>query len=265
MVFATLGGLVVVLVAHGFQNIGKEFPSYVFWVLMQTTLGQAYNPALFRDVGIGVMNGALWTLTTEILFYLAVPIIVRAERKFRYALPVLIAGSYAIYVLGPSILDQRIYRDKTICDVIALTPIFWGWMFGVGILAAKHFGQIVRWMKYLPFAIFPMVAMIEFGEGPVFGSVNNHLGAAYYFCYAAIIFWLAFATPYVKLKLDLSYGSYIWHLPVINLLLVLGIANVPLVFLLTFAMATLSWILVEKPALRMKRRTLKPVEDLASA
>lgn len=265
LALVTMGGAFVALVAHGGGDLRDNFKVYALWALAQTTLGQAYNPALFRDVGVGVMNGALWTLTTEILFYLAVPPLVRAERAFRFVLPVLIAVSYAVYVIGPSLLDQRIYRDKTAYDVIALTPIAWGWMFGIGILAVKHFGMVSRGLRYFPWAAIPIALMIHLGEGPVFGSAGNRLGIAYFVCYVCLVLWFAFATPFVKLKTDLSYGTYIWHLPVINFLLVLGTPNVPLAFLLTFAMATLSWFLVEKPALKLKHRSLRPVDDTAKA
>jgi len=49
-------------------------------------------------------------------------------------------------------------------------------------------------------------------------------------------------------------------MPVINLLLVLSIPSVPLAFVLTFGVAMLSWFLVERPALKLKRYSLKPVQ-----
>jgi len=74
------------------------------------------------------------------------------------------------------------------------------------------------------------------------------------------VLWFAFATPPVRLKFDLSYGIYVWHMPVINLLLVLGVPRAaPLAFALTLAISALSWVLVEKPALKLKRQSLKPI------
>ncbi len=73
LTLVTFGAAMVALVAHGWRDLFENFHLYALWALAQTTLGQAYNPPLFRDVGIGVLNGALWTITTEILFYLAVP------------------------------------------------------------------------------------------------------------------------------------------------------------------------------------------------
>ena len=259
LVLATAGGAAVTLVAHGGRDLIDNFPTYAVWFLSQITLGQAYNPTLFRDVGTGVVNGALWTLTVEILFYVCVPIIVWMERRFRFAVIALIAVSFAVYAIGPQIWTAAIYRSKTAYDVVALTPIAWGWMFGCGILAARHFNHIERWLKHAPWLATPLIAMMMLGDGVWFGASGNRLGIVYFLCYAGLVLWLGFALPMVRLPFDLSYGAYIWHLPVINLLLVLAIPSGPLAIVLTFAMAALSWFVIERPALELKRRSLKPV------
>ena len=260
LVFVTLGGMTVALIAHGWRDLINNFATYTVWMGAQTTLGQAYNPAAFRDIGVGAINGSLWTLTTEILFYCSVPMIVRMERRFRFTVPALIVLSFVVYVLGPLFWSETIYRNKTIYDIIALTPLAWGWMFGFGILAVKRFDLVQRGLKYLPFAIVPMAVMIWLGRGPLFATVGNRLGFFYFIGYVALVLWFAFATPFVRLKFDLSYGIYVWHMPVINLLLVLAVPSAPLTFVLTLAISALSWVLVEKPALKLKRRSLKPID-----
>lgn len=260
LVFVTIGGIAVALAAHGWRDLVRNYPTYTVWLAAQTTLGQAYNPALFRDIGVGVINGSLWTLTTEILFYCSVPIIVRMERRFRFTVVGLVVLSFAIYVTGPLFWHEAIYRQRTIYDFIAVTPLAWGWMFGFGILAVEHFDVVQRWLKYFPMAGVPMAVMIGFGKGPLFASLGNRMGLVYFASYVALVLWFAFATPFVRLKFDLSYGIYVWHMPVINLLLVLAVRGAaPLAFVLTFAISALSWVLVEKPALQLKRQSLKPI------
>ncbi len=261
LVFVTLGSLAVALTAHGWRDLARNFPTYGVWVVSQITLGQVYNPGLFRDIGVGAINGSLWTITTEILFYCSVPILIWLERRFRFSLIVLMALSFTVYVAGPLVWHEAIYRNKTIYDFIAVTPIAWGWMFGFGIVAVKHFDAVQRALKYLPVAIVPMAAMIALGKGPLFASVGNRVGLVYFACYVALVLWFAFATPFVRLKFDLSYGIYVWHMPVINLLLVLAVPNAaPLAFALILGISALSWVLVEKPALRLKRQSLKPID-----
>lgn len=259
-----VGGLVVALIAHGWRDLFDNFPIYIFWFISQITLGQAYNPGLFRDIGVGVINGSLWTLTTEILFYLCVPVIVWLEGRVKYTVVSLTIVSFIFYAVGPTLLDQPFYREKTFYDAVALTPVAWGWMFGLGILSVKHFERIAPWLKWGPLALLPMVAIAWSGAtGPVLGSVGNHLGLAYFVCYAATLLWVAFSLPQVPLGFDISYGTYIWHMPIINLLLVLGISHSAAGFwlacALTFLVALLSWVFVERPALRSKRKSLRSV------
>ena len=104
-----------------------------------------------------------------------------------------------------------------------------------------------------------IVLMISFGDGPLFSSGGNNLGLIYFMCYVSLVFWVAFETPVVRLNFDLSYGIYIWHMPVINFLLVLAMPSASLAFSLTIMISGLSWFFVEKPALKLKRRTLRPV------
>jgi peptidoglycan/LPS O-acetylase OafA/YrhL len=267
LLLVTLGALGVVLIAHGPGDLLDHPKTYVLWFLSQITLGQAYNPALFRDIGVGVINGSLWTLTVEILFYFSVPVIVWLEKRFGPTVLVLTVLSFAIYAVGPGLLDQRVHNGKTVYDVIALTPVPWGWMFGLGILAVKHYDVLARYLKYLPLALVPMVVMIFFGTGVVFGSEGNRLGLLYFLSYSAVVVWIAFGTPVRRLETDLSYGAYIWHMPIINLMLVLGVPNGwPIAIVATFLMAAASWFLIERPALHMKKRSLQaesvqPVES----
>ena len=76
--------------------------------------------------------------------------------------------------------------------------------------------------------------------------------------------WFAFCTPHVPVPFDLSYGTYVWHMPVINLLLVLAFPSPLSAIALTFALAAVSWFAVERPALRLKRQSLKPVETVGT-
>ncbi len=69
----------------------------------------------------------------------------------------------------------------------------------------------------------------------------------------------------VDAKADLSYGMYLYHFPVIQLLVLAGLGNsvirallaiTPVTLAITAAVATLSWFAVEAPAQRRGRRSL---------
>src|SRR5690606_18945402 len=48
-----VGGMLIVLFAKGVSDLVTNPTLYVGWFLSQITLGQAFNPAHFRDVGVG--------------------------------------------------------------------------------------------------------------------------------------------------------------------------------------------------------------------
>lgn len=258
MIFCCVGMVVIALIAHGWGDLARHGRQYAFWFLAQVTLGQTYNPAFLRDVGVGVLNGSLWTITTEVLFYFCVPLLARAEANYRFTIHTLTAASFLLYAFGPHIWTQPVYRDKTAFDVLSLTPLVWGWMFGTGILAFKYFERLKKHSWLLPLAVIPVIVLGALGSsGPILGSAGNTLGIVYFLCYVAAVFWLAFRTPAIPLKADLSYGVYIWHMPVINLLLVLSMANLWVALAGTLMLASISWFLIEKPCLKLKKRSLR--------
>lgn len=257
LLFVTLGGAAVALTARGWSDLLNNLPTYTGWIVAQITLGQAYTPALFRDIGVGVINGALWTLTVEILFYISVPVIAWLEKRFDHTVIVLMCLSFGVFAIGPLIWTENVYRQRTFFHVIELTPLAWGWMFGFGILAVKYFDPLRRNIRLFPLLLLPMAAMMMSGDGIWFGSTANRLGLFYFICYAGLILWFAFALHLMPLRFDLSYGSYVWHMPVINFLLVMNVRSPILALALTAALATISWIFIERPALKLKKKSLK--------
>ncbi len=65
-----------------------------------------------------------------------------------------------------------------------------------------------------------------------------------------------------------SYGLYLWHYVLLTWLAGLGLLGVPLALFATFAAAEVSWRLVERPALSLKRRFISvppvPATELAA-
>ncbi|WP_432561690.1 acyltransferase family protein [Kineococcus sp. SYSU DK003] len=77
--------------------------------------------------------------------------------------------------------------------------------------------------------------------------------------FAYLCLWAVVSCPWrPHLRWDLSYGTYVWHWPIAQLLFAAGLASVsavPFVLLglaVTAVIATASWLLVEHPALSWK-------------
>jgi peptidoglycan/LPS O-acetylase OafA/YrhL len=261
LAFVTLGGVVVVVMAKGLDFVLDEPFLVLTWFFSQITLGQAWNPTAFKDIGIGVINGSLWTITVEILFYISVPMIVFLERRLKHAVVYVSALSFFIYQFGPDLFSASIYRDKTFFDVLSLTPFVWGWMFGLGILAAKNFGVIQLYLKYFYLFGFFMLLFALLDANGQFNTSGNRLGFAYFLCFAALILWAAFHLPALPLRVDLSYGVYIWHAPLINLFLVIGIEDISVYLFSVVCFALVSWFAIERPALRLKPASIRFAKD----
>lgn len=252
----TIGALIIILSVRGVGDLAENSRTYLIWFVSQITIGQPYNPAIFSNVGIGELNGSLWTITVEIFFYICVPLIVFIERRVPYAVIILTVASFAIYACKPALEMISLGGTRSLYGALSLTPIVWGWMFGFGILAYKHFDRLRPWIRYAPWTLVPLVILAFIGNigDPLIGSRGNHLGLIYFASYVALILWVAFEAPYVKLEADFSYGMYIWHMPVFNAFIAAGLAVPVLAALTACVMGVLSWFLVEKPADSLKRR-----------
>ena len=92
-----------------------------------------------------------------------------------------------------------------------------------------------------------------------FAASGNRLGLLYFICYVSLILWLAFWLPPININFDISYGTYIWHMPIINMLLVYELHSMSLAISLTVFTAVVSWFLIEKSMLKLKRQFIRQV------
>ena len=203
--FATIGGFFVVLIAKDYIFIWENITLVSIWFISQITIGQAFNPSQFRDIGVGVINGSLWTITVEILFYLACPIVILIEKKIKYLVHILILISFIIYSTEP-LFTKFIYRNKTFYDFLALTPLIWGWMFGIGILASKYIIVIKEKINHIGIISISLILINIYFDFPFSNISGNKLGLPYYLCLSGLILFIAFGVKCFSLNFDLSYG-----------------------------------------------------------
>ncbi len=137
-------------------------------------MGQAYNPEIFRPVGVGVINGAIWTITTEILFYLLVPILVFFRNIWKYSIYLLATVSFIFYSVGEIFLGGVKLGSRPVFEYLVLTPLIWGWMFGLGMLAVENFRLIEKYIKF-GFLAIPVLLFIGYLDinNPIFSSAGN--------------------------------------------------------------------------------------------
>jgi peptidoglycan/LPS O-acetylase OafA/YrhL len=264
--------LMVTLAALGFYGfLGTDFvlsKTFAAWLAGQVSLFQFYNPEHFRGFGIGVANGALWTITVELQFYAFVPIYhwLSGDRKPAAMISVLMfLVSFAAYC----VMDHQVNGPggftgaPTAFKLLHVTLIPHLWMFMLGILIHRRFETLRPWLEgkflwYLAaYALF-MAALHTLAD---FRSVPFYLG---YLPARALLalgtISAAFSARSLSTRLlhgmDLSYGTYLYHSVVINVFVELGLMNtfaaVIYIFIASIILALLSWHGIEKPALARK-------------
>lgn len=205
-------------------------------------------PGVFEANPQQAVNGALWTLKIEVLFYLTLPLIAALFRSFGRVR--LILALYALSVAYSLAFNLAFERTGT--------PLY-------AILARQFPGQLAFFMcgalmYYVspPLKRAPYVAAfaIACAYVAVMGSAEPVLGPLA-ISYAVLYFALAF--PYLGnfgRFGDFSYGVYILHFPILQCLILAGLfADHPLRGLAIASAAVLSaavllWHLVEKRFLR---------------
>lgn len=193
-----------------------------------------------------IVNGSLWTLLFEAFCYMLVGAVgVTGLLRFR---PVVIPVTAAVMWLL-SIAQEAGVNVFLGDDLIRMVFVFF---LGSSAHLYAHRIPMSAWLAVPAIAVFLVsVATLH----------NYRLVGAVPFAYAILWFSACFRWP-VSLRTDLSYGVYIYHWPVLQLMAVTGLVNisVPLFVLIglviTGAAAALSWFLVEKPALARKHNAV---------
>jgi peptidoglycan/LPS O-acetylase OafA/YrhL len=236
--------------------------------------GIIFTPKFLSNYGFGSYNGSLWTIPLELEFYIVLPLcyLLAPKNKINlwfYSLLfifILIKFSYD-YSIGDKI-------DTLIPKLISYSflPNFYLFLTGVILQRLKIFKLKIIYNK----GVFWLAGYILFSLGGyfLFGSKLSHSFSAITFfivrdlLLAVCVLSIAYTLPTTASRLlktnDISYGVYIYHGLVITVLVqekLTSYENIFLIIGITYILAYLSWIGVEKPSLRRKAKTIRVLSN----
>ncbi len=226
-----------------------QLASYLGWNLVFLNFMAPDIPGVFEANRFTEINGALWTLKIELMFYIILPVLAQMLRlagKHRWVMFVLIYAGAEIWRL---LFEQA---DATLGGLMAeLSRQLPGQMsFFITGIALCAWRNEINWRSMLaPFGLVLLGLSILLPQAEPLRAAG--LGI--------VTVWLAVGIPRLFNAAafgDLSYGLYMVHFPVIQCAIAAGLFAGSLAMGLAFAgvaslvLALLLWRLIERPALR---------------
>lgn len=220
---------------------------FLFYNLLFANFMQNRVPGLFdANPETNAINGSLWTIKIEVMFYCAVPMIVWCGRKLnRDAVLVAFLVLSCIYrmIFQESKAGLQLPGQLSYFLVGALIfyhlPLFrrYGTWFMLGSVAVHSIHLWTHWVALRPLSVSTLTLgaciLLPHIEGPTRWG-------------------------------DFSYGSYLLHFPIIQSLVAIGLfrysaaISLPVTFACIALAAAFSWFAVERPSLQhSKSRRLR--------
>lgn len=213
------------------------------WANASLWRAEFWLPGVFDALPRTAVNGSLWTLPIEGHLYVALMLAgltgMLAPRRYLPAWLLAMAGACIFAFLRAPLPEHLAY-------------LIWVTMFFITGTLCWVYRQRIR------LSIWPLLALLA-AAAALRGTAGFSFAYFPLIAYGTLYLGLVPRAPVIE-KNDLSYGLYLYGWPMQQLALLAGattvLTNTVAASALAFACAGVSWVLVERPALRWKRRLL---------
>lgn len=226
------------------------------WIVAQLMLFQFYNPEFIRDFGVGVINGSLWTISVELVFYIILPLLYLFLQKDFYKrllfLSIISLGFYYYinYVSANILIYEKLIK-------VSILPYLFYFLIGMFFYKKREFTQSYLEDKmFVYLALYALVCYlhVDFFVYDVFRQL----------VFALFVFSFVFSYKNLSYRLmkhnDFTYGVYIYHMLIVNVFVqkehLGGVEYLMMVLVFSALCGILSYFLIEKPFLSMKKKSL---------
>lgn len=204
--------LMIIIFGAGFYPTIKEI---ILYLVTQLTVFHFYTGSWLSQYGVGVPNGALWTITVDIQFYILVYWFAKRLKDASVKTWMLLLSFLAILAIVlekfNTLYPEFIYKLLS----VSILPFLYIFLFGMMVYYKRDI-IIPNLTKYC----FPIVALYI-----VWNFIPSHLiimfeGVRYNvittFLLMIALFALAYSGTGKRLKVDYSYAFYLYHMVVLN-------------------------------------------------
>lgn len=234
--------IVIVVIASEYLD-----RSILVWLGTQI-FGIANTPSCLKDFATGSVNGALWTIFVEVQLYLLLCIgyvILKKLKNYQWGiLLALFAGAnlFCEYVSGNygGMLAKLLERS--------LVPYtIW---FMIGVFCYRYKEKLLGRVKYIVLLLLPIYWYLR----PLAADQPGYyVGIMVSISCPFIIIGLAYLLPAIRIRIDLTYGMFLYHWIVLNVIVHFKLLSkwkwyVCLLFfvIVTLMLAWMSQIIVKK-------------------
>lgn len=270
--------VVLLLVFHKLAVTDLTNSSFIMWVSTQLTFIQEFTPSIIGKLAgnrENAPNPPLWTISVEMLLYFSIPLVYYATKRLKKhykAFFFLMLGviSYIQNQTGfisdfLSSLSNNGYYLIFIHPFCQFASFFW--YFAIGFIIYMYKDKIIPILAgkaFLLLCVYIFMCIIFYINGyepgcysPEKWELISHL------VLVACVFSFAYTKPDLTKRLignmDISYGMYIYHVLILSIFYQLGLTThkwIVIFGIACFVVSWLSWTLVEKKALKLKKKSL---------
>ena len=220
-----------------------------------------YTGDWLRGYGVGTPNGVLWTIGVQVQFFLIAPMIHKLLRKLQLPISTVLIGVLTALSIAiekcAGLLPQIGYK------LIGVTVVPYLYFLVLGMAGWIYRDQLIPALEKARWVLLPLFILWKLAEnhlpfphifdGVMYNTVTTLLTAL-------LIFGFGFSFKW-RMKQDLTYGFYLYHMVFINIAIHLGYKTLGFdlqsavvilaVTVLPILAAWLSQKLIENPAAKL--------------
>ena len=219
----------------------------------QATIFQFWTPDFLRGYGVGCPNGALWTISIFIQFYFCVFFIYKwLNKRNIYLWGGVFWVSIIIGYLTPYIIDKL---PGVLGKIYGITLIPYLLMFILSAFVSEYKDRVLPFIKkywYIFILLLLFQKYVYCWDFKIF---------TYYLLETVLFIGLlgfSYAVPSINIKTDMSYAMYIYHMTVINAMIVMGYMSTPIylsiALFISIILSYISTITIGKWSAKIKSR-----------